>query len=170
MAQPKGRGIIIENAEVRHVAQYKSKASSNSSLLTITMTRPLANDIDYRKDPSTFRCSSYSATVPGQSAHAEPGKPNKLGEWFEMSLSSWRAEEMFQENAGMEFGQRASWTTDMLDDEGVFRDICHSALSLVSKMDGIGLANNNGLATAVGRAYRAGASTLRSGLRKYEYW
>lgn len=169
MEQPKGGGIVIEDVEVRHAARYKSN-TSNSGLLTITMTRPMAADVDYRKDPSVFRCSSYFAKTHGNPTPGDYNRINKPGEWFEMSLSSRRVEELFQENAGMDFGQAAGWTAEALDNEGVFGDICRPAFSMVSMMDGIGLANDNGLAAMVGGAHLRGSSTKGNGQRKYEYW
>lgn len=97
MAPPRDLGIVIAEVDIRHSAKYKSRAS-NSSLLTITMTRHLINEIDYRKDRSIIRFTSYSAAARGQ-VHGQVNKPD---EWFEAHLSSWRAEDMFRENAEME--------------------------------------------------------------------
>lgn len=64
--------------------------------------------------------------------------------WYEASISSARAERVFKENAGMEFGDEASWTADKLKEEGVFKNLYLPAIGMLEQMDGVGSGNDNG--------------------------
>lgn len=65
--------------------------------------------------------------------------------WYEASVSSGRAQQLFAENVDLEFGDRTCWDCEQLDREGVFEDICRPALGMITRMDAIGLLNDNGL-------------------------
>jgi hypothetical protein len=135
------------------------------------MTRPLINEIDYRKDRSIIRFTSCSSAargpVHGQVAGAKRNKPD---EWFEAHLSSWRAEDIFRENAEMQFGQRASWAAGTLDNEGIFQDIYRPAWGMIPLMDNIGSATDDAHAHAAGVNRDGRACPRGSGERKFEYW
>lgn len=129
-------GVTIKDACIQHLARYSSKAQ-NGRMLVIRMTKP----ITATQGQSNRAVFFHGTTNMAEDSRIGAGRPS---EWFEVSLVSTTAEEAFQQNKGLELGQRASWTPEMLEEGGAFEDICFPALCLISKMDNIGSSNNNG--------------------------
>ncbi|KAM0564424.1 hypothetical protein ACHAPJ_000637 [Fusarium lateritium] len=131
--QPKSAsGWFVDRVNIHHRAQYRNGANG-SSCLTIDMTRrverfPITSKEKYR----------------GQSVPVTPPEDGLLGQWFEASVSSIRAEELLKENAELEFGERSRWTPDTMEREGALKAVCEPALRMVSQMDQVGSSNENG--------------------------
>ncbi|RBR12180.1 hypothetical protein FVER53590_00860 [Fusarium verticillioides] len=124
--------LSVDRVRICHEARYRNGGKGPSCLKVIMIRR-------VEKLPGiprgTYRGQSVPVTAPAN------GRP---GQWFETSISSVRAEEIFQENIGLEFGDKTHWTPEILHHQGVFRAISEPALQMVRKMDHVGDSNSNG--------------------------
>ncbi|KAF4502187.1 hypothetical protein FAGAP_1607 [Fusarium agapanthi] len=131
--EPKSTSDLgVGRVRICHEARYRN-GGKGPSYLKVTMIRPVEKLPGVPK--GTYRGQSVPVTPPGN------GRP---GQWFETSISSVRAEEIFQENMGLEFGDKTHWTPEILHHQGVFRAISEPALQMVRKMDHVGDSNSNG--------------------------
>lgn len=64
--------------------------------------------------------------------------------WFEASISSVKAEELFVQNEELTLGEEAEWTAEQLKQDGVFRSLWGPALQMLKEMDSVGHHNSNG--------------------------
>ncbi|KAG4265551.1 hypothetical protein FPRO04_00166 [Fusarium proliferatum] len=129
----------VDRVRICHEARYRD-GKKGPSCLKVTMIRRVEKRPGIPK--GTYRGQSVPVTPPGN------GRP---GQWFEASISSVRAEEIFQENMGLEFGDKTHWTPDILHQQGVFRAISEPALQMVRKMDHVGDSNSNGQGPRTGQ-------------------
>ncbi|KAG9507578.1 hypothetical protein J7337_001131 [Fusarium musae] len=124
--------LTVDRVRICHEARYRNGGRGPSCLKVIMIRR-------VEKLPGiprgTYRGQSVPVTAPAN------GRP---GQWFETSISSVQAEEIFQENIGLEFGDKTHWTPEILHRQGVFRAISEPALQMVRKMDHVGDSNSNG--------------------------
>ncbi|KAF5552731.1 hypothetical protein FPHYL_8879 [Fusarium phyllophilum] len=132
-SEPKSTSnLSVDRVRICHEAQYRN-GGKGPSCLKVTMIRRVEKLPGIPK--GTYRGQSVPVTPPAN------GRP---GQWFETSISSVRAEEIFQENIGLEFGDKTHWTPEILHHQGVFRAISEPALQMVRKMDHVGDSNSNG--------------------------
>ncbi|KAF5600114.1 hypothetical protein FPANT_2691 [Fusarium pseudoanthophilum] len=124
--------LSVDRVRICHEARYRN-GGKGPSCLKITMIRRVEKLPGIPR--GTYRGQSVPVTAPVN------GRP---GQWFETSISSVRAEEIFQENIGLEFGNKTHWTPEILHHQGVFRAISEPALQMVRKMDHVGDSNSNG--------------------------
>ncbi|PNY22577.1 Uncharacterized protein TCAP_07099 [Tolypocladium capitatum] len=120
----------VASVNIRHVAQYRHQ-ETGGSMLSITMTKTLA--------PAERQEKRMKWCVTRQHTKGAPYI------FYQASVSSVRAEELFGENRDMKLGQETTWDSDKLEKEGVFEDICRRAFGMVTHMNHIGLLNDNGL-------------------------
>ncbi|KAL4730375.1 hypothetical protein ACLX1H_002409 [Fusarium chlamydosporum] len=85
-----------------------------------------------------YKGQSVPLTLPGN---------ERVGQWFEASISSIKAEDMLQENVGLELGERTRWNPDALQRYGALTAICEPAIRMVRQMDRVGDSNENGHGT-----------------------
>ncbi|KAF5617440.1 hypothetical protein F52700_12635 [Fusarium sp. NRRL 52700] len=131
--EPKSTSNLgVDRVRICHEARYRD-GEKGPSCLKVAMIRRVEKLPGIPK--GTYRGQSVPVTPPGN------GPP---GQWFETSISSVRAEEIFQENTGLEFGDKTHWTPEVLHQQGVFRAISEPALQMVTKMDHVGDSNSNG--------------------------
>ncbi|KAM4055050.1 hypothetical protein HRG_005859 [Hirsutella rhossiliensis] len=123
-------GATVESISIRHAARYR-QTQETGSILTVAMTKRLVPGEKHEKRMKWRLGQKLYEGVPCL--------------WYEVSVSSGRARDLFAENVGMAFGDRTSWDCEQLDREGVFEDICRPALGMITQMDEIGLLNDNGL-------------------------
>lgn len=129
-------GAVIDSVRIRQSAEYRNK-KTGGSMLTVNMFRTVRKSLDfYKNDKTAFRgiCNLSNPDLDVESPSL----------WFEASISSVRAKELFTENIRLPFGDSTSWGCEHLEADGVFEDICRPALGMITRMDGIGSANNNG--------------------------
>ncbi|KAF5713478.1 hypothetical protein FMUND_7942 [Fusarium mundagurra] len=124
--------LSVDKVRICHEARYRD-GGAGPSCLKVTMIRRVEKLPGIPK--GTYRGQSVPVTPPAN------GRP---GQWFETSISSVRAEEIFQENMGLEFGDKTHWTPEILHHQGVFRAISEPALRMVREMDHVGDSNSNG--------------------------
>ncbi|KAF5638248.1 uncharacterized protein FTJAE_5349 [Fusarium tjaetaba] len=124
--------LSVDRVRICHEAWYQD-GRKGPSCLKVTMIRRVEKLPGIPR--GTYRGQSVPVTAPAN------GRP---GQWFETSISSVRAEEIFQENIGLEFGDKTHWTPEILHHQGVFRAISEPALQMVRKMDHVGDSNSNG--------------------------
>lgn len=92
-------------------------------------------------------------TVPGKpltifklSPGASDRKPyQKLGHWYEVSISSSQLDELLEENKQLQLGEETRWTAKELLDADVAPSIYLPTCEMLKKMDGVGQHNHNGL-------------------------
>lgn len=132
-----------------HLARYQSK-SEDGRLLVVKMTKPVFRTRE-NNDMGVF--------------HGIVGLPkdkqNRAGfvsQWFEASIQSAKAEEVFRLNKSLEMGEKAGWTGEELDEAGVFEGICRLGLAMIPKMDSIGWANDNGYSASMSGTRTEGSS------------
>ncbi|CAH0049722.1 unnamed protein product [Clonostachys solani] len=131
------QGFSIDQVSIRHLARYRCDQVEGPQL-NIAMVRPLTKKTDYtsQKAPSLF----HGKTWFGANRLNKGQKPG-LDEWYEVSLSSSKADDVFRGNMNLGFGESAGWELSELD--GIWADICRPALDMLSQMDDIGATNNN---------------------------
>lgn len=162
MDQDARLGWQIERIGIRHLAKYRN-GSKGRSCLTITMTRIVMKLPHASNRPKTkFRGRTVPTSPPGK------GSPTQ---WFEAHVSSTRAEEIFEENLGLVFGERTGWTAEKMLKDGMLSAVCEPALRMVTQMDHIGESNSTsqGFQTTGGQAYGTIEST-RDGKQEYQFW
>ncbi|UNI14691.1 hypothetical protein JDV02_001293 [Purpureocillium takamizusanense] len=119
----------ITGIRVRHVAKYRQGEHGESELSVIMVKRMMVSQRRERR--ATWVVSDGD----------QQGQP---ATFYEASITSSRAKELFMENQGMKIGQRASWDCHVLEAEGVFKAICRPAFEMIALMDEIGMLNDNG--------------------------
>lgn len=120
----------VDSVSIRHVAQYRHK-KAGGSMLSLTMIKRLV--------PAGRQEKRMKWSVTRQHTKGAPYL------FYKASVSSVRAEELFAENRAMKLGEETTWDCDKLEKEGVFEDICRPAFGMVTRMNHIGLLNDNGL-------------------------
>ena len=68
----------------------------------------------------------------------------KLGHWFEASISSVQLDSILEENRKLEIGEMAQWTPEQTSTLDIVNSICYLADEMLKKMDGVGQYNDNG--------------------------
>ena len=96
-------------------------------------------NIEIKDSPSTGGKVWTASTSPV----ARLGK-DRLDAWYEISVSSARADELFEQNKWLELGEEASWTTESLSTANVAQAMYLPACEMIKKMDGVGYWNENG--------------------------
>lgn len=91
-------------------------------------------------------------------------------QWFEASLRSAKADKAFELNKSLQTGEKAGWTSEELDEAGVFDGICRLGLSLIPKMDSIGMANENGYSQSMGTDAKLEGGNSDSAVYKPGFW
>uniref|UniRef100_A0A0B7JPM6 Uncharacterized protein n=1 Tax=Bionectria ochroleuca TaxID=29856 RepID=A0A0B7JPM6_BIOOC len=131
------QGFSIDQVSIRHVARYRCDQLEGPQL-NVTMVRPFTKKTDYtsQKSPSLFRGKTWFGTN-----RLNKGQKSSLDEWYEVSLSSSKADDVFRGNMNLGFGESAGWELNELD--GIWADICRPALDMLSQMDDIGATNDN---------------------------
>lgn len=160
-------GIFVERIEIKYLVRYK--ALDASSLLDITMTRPIKKSAESGVTSSVFRGTSDFAAIKRRSPRGGPHQ------WIEASISSSILEGILGRNVRMGFAERSRWTSEELKAAGAFEDICRPGLDMISCMDGIGAANDNGRGpsgqTSVdGPSRSRGSGNGIGSTTKFEYW
>lgn len=147
---------------MRHVARYRDGQGGNT-FLNITMWQ--ATNMDWDVVEESSRSTRDIRVEPSENDDTK-GVANV---WYEASISSARAEKVFQENAGIEFGEEVQWKETELRSEGVFKDLYLPAIGMVEKMDRIGAGNNNGRNPFDGDVL-TGSDARIGDLKEKQYW
>ncbi|EXM11562.1 hypothetical protein NOF04DRAFT_1915 [Fusarium oxysporum II5] len=157
--EPKSTSNLgVDKVRICHEARYRN-GGKGPSCLKVTMIRRVEKLPGIPK--GTYRGQSVPVTPPGN------GRP---GQWFETSISSTRAEEIFQENMGLEFGDKTHWTPETLQHQGVFRAISEPALQMVSQMDHVGDSNSNGQGPRTDRQSYSAAQDSKDRQKGKYFW
>jgi hypothetical protein len=69
----------------------------------------------------------------------------KLGEWFEVSISSAQLNGILEQNEKLVLGEEAKWTPEEVSDLDIAKSIYLPALEMLKQMDGVGQYNHNGI-------------------------
>jgi len=133
---------------VRHIARYTSK--DGRSLLDLTYLRDM--DVQF-PEGGEHDDSSRLEAFPMTEAVAR----GVFSSWYEASVSSVKAEEIFVENEGIATGDESQWDIGTLSAAGVLEALYTPALEMVRQMDGVGATVDNGQ----GGRYRAPAWNVR---------
>jgi len=128
--------IDVDIVRIRRNAQYRS--TDRMSILNVTEV----NDLSLRSRPIDEK-TAYHAFATGSAQH--PYGEARLPLWFEIGIKSAKAEEHFEQNLKLEFGEEVAWTQETMMKAGVLKAICQPASDLVKQMDGVGFWNCNGL-------------------------
>jgi hypothetical protein len=127
----------LNGIRVRYTCDYRS--SHENSALSITEVVDLKIErVRVAGGKRVFSATEYT-TKP------RPGCPHS---WYEVGILSTAALEAFKENESLGIGEEASWTTDKLEQAGVFSALYLTACKMVKRIDGIGFYNDNGVRPA----------------------
>ncbi|KAJ4137777.1 hypothetical protein NW768_003367 [Fusarium equiseti] len=151
-------GWHVERVRVCHEATYRNGAKGPSCLKT-TMFRVV------ERIPGTSK-SLYR----GQSVPVALPRHGQIPQWYEATISSIKAEDVLQENVGLELGEQASWSTDELKRHGAFKAVCEPAIRMVRQMDKVGNSNENGHGTQTDQPPFDAVQYLEDKEKKYSYW
>jgi hypothetical protein len=127
----------LNGIRVRHTFDYRS--SHGNSALSITEVVDLKIErVRVAGGKRVFSATEYTAK----------SKPGCLHSWYEVGIWSTVALEVFKENQSLEIGEEASWTTEKLENAGVFSALYLTACKIIKRIDGIGFYNDNGVRPA----------------------
>ncbi|KAI1068248.1 hypothetical protein LB507_004847 [Fusarium sp. FIESC RH6] len=151
-------GWHIERTRICHEATYRNGAKG-PSCLTTTMFRVV------ERIPGTAK-----GLYRGQSVPVALLSHGQIGQWYEASISSIKAEDVLQENVGLELGEQTSWSTDEMKRLGAFKAVCEPAIRMVRQMDKVGNTNENGHGTQTDQPPFDAIQYLEDKEKKYSYW
>ena len=152
-------GRSVESVRIRHVARYQHK-DAGSAHLCIEMKQDLsAGEV-------IFDRRKWATPKQRDRDQARPSS------WYEAYVASDVAQELFDENVGLNIGCLTSWTVNNLQEEGVFCDMCQIAVSMVKQLDDVGMYNDNGLDIRGGNAlqFTKTSQNLQRKKGDYQYW
>ena len=136
--------------DVRVMTKWQHKHLGGlKSLLEITEVEQL--DIHPTTDDCSIMASlagwePFTASPRGKREAREKHRQGDPSRWYEMAVVSYDANMTFQKNASLQVGDEANWTVDqLLVDMRVLPALCQPALIMLTKMDSVGRADNNGL-------------------------
>jgi hypothetical protein len=124
----------LAGVRVHRISRYKS--NNAKSILKITNLQLLDILIFSAPDAIYFKLSPVPACC----------KPcEKLGEWFEVSMSSTQLDDILEQNEKLGLGEEAEWTPEEISDLDIAKSIYLPALEMLKQMDGVGQYNHNGI-------------------------
>lgn len=124
-----GRDIRVFAITLRRQKRYESRLRP-SIFLDITEVQDLHIE-RLADEPDVIRAC---AKCP-----AEMIRDNRL--WYEVSLSSSVAEDIFGENIDLELGETVAWTPDQVVESKVIENLSLTARDIVTRIDGVGYWN-----------------------------
>lgn len=134
----------LEELQVKRVLRYPSE--DGSSTLNITEVQSL--DIQGSAVPNNEQVSVFE----GAPGHNNQPPTEKLGQWWEATISSPEADAAFEENKTLELGDEPTWTPDTLSKMHVASALYLPACEMLKQMDGVGFLNRNGIERATDEA------------------
>jgi hypothetical protein len=124
----------LAGVRVHRISRYKSNDAK--STLKISNLQLLDILIFSAPDGVHFKLSPVPASC----------KPcEKLGEWFEVSMSSAQLNGILEQNEKLGLGEEAKWTPEEVSDLDIAKSIYLPALEMLKQMDGVGQYNHNGI-------------------------
>ena len=123
----------VQDLQVRHVAPYEN---SNDPSCLMQMSMVFAMDFERRQESSHRYVINAKKTV-------DDTANGFFTCWYEVSLSSAKVMERFQQNQHIQLGQETSWTSQDLKKEGVYKSLYLPACAIIREMDNIGAKNRN---------------------------
>ncbi|PMD26780.1 hypothetical protein NA56DRAFT_654562 [Hyaloscypha hepaticicola] len=122
----------LAGVRVHRISRYKSNDAK--SILKISNLHLLDILMFSAPDGTYFKLSPVPADC----------KPcEKLGEWFEVSISSTHLNGFLEQNEKLVLGEEAKWTPEEISDLDVAKSIYLPALEMLKQMDGVGQYNHN---------------------------
>ncbi|KAF4634029.1 hypothetical protein G7Y89_g4089 [Cudoniella acicularis] len=70
---------------------------------------------------------------------------SQLGSWYEVGISSTKADDLFKQNKSLELGSEAGWTPESISRLEAARSMYLPACGMLKQMDGIGYHNDHGV-------------------------
>jgi hypothetical protein len=126
----------FELAGVRVHQNFRYKSNDAKSILKISNLYLLDTLMFSAADGVYFKLSPVPADF----------KPcEKLGEWFEVSISSAQLDSILEQNEKLDLGEEAKWTPEELSELDIAKSIYLPALQMLKQMDGVGQYNHNGI-------------------------
>jgi hypothetical protein len=147
--------IHFQSIRIRRHSRYRSYDSK--TLLNIMEVHNL--DIDWEEGENVVMFFVTSSE-----------KPNSV--WYEISLESVKAKVAFKDNLNLGLGEETEWTAELLLESGVvMKDICVPANYIITKMDGVGFYNDNGIKPLLAEAESlASTKPPREKRPGFTYW
>lgn len=126
----------LAGVRVHRICRYKSHNAK--SILKVSEMHAL--------DMQMISVPEKTLTVFKLSPGPSDWKPcEKLGKWYEVSISCTQLNDMLEENQKLELSEETRWEAKDLLDADVARSLYLPACEMLKKMDGIGQHNHNGL-------------------------
>lgn len=136
--------IGVYRLNVRHIARLRSQ--DEKSHLDVTNVQAMTMCEEREEAPSSLlvriEARPDSTNAPG----------GRVASWYEASVSSARADDLFRQNETLRVGDEPDWTVERLQEAGVFRDLYGPAAAMVKRMDGVGVLGDNGQGERLSRA------------------
>jgi hypothetical protein len=155
--EPISKRFELAGVRVYRICQYKSKdvksilKISELNLLDIVPSNP-------------EKSLTYFKLLPGPAGRKAC---TRLGQWFEVSISSVQLDSLLEQNKNLEFGEEAAWTPEEVSDLEIAKSIYLPACEMLKKMDGIGQHNDNGIDVRSGMSTATSQATPKP---KEEFW
>lgn len=146
--------VIVTNARVRQVCRFQSR--DEKAYLDVTRILPLEK---VSQDDVYCKMKNIKADQ----------KAGVFSQWYEVSISSVRLEEILKQNENLVPGDHANWTVDQLQEEGIFTDLYNQAVEVVKRINGVGVDCDNGIEERQ-RLEREEISRRSQGVRKKYAW
>ena len=122
---------ITADLSIQAVTLRRQKCYGSEAHPSISLCITEVQDLYIQHAADSTNLIRARAKPPGQMVH-----DNRL--WYEVSLSSSVAEEMFKSNIDLELGEVASWTPREMVEAGVFEELSLVARDLVTRIDNVG--------------------------------
>ncbi|KAL7927500.1 hypothetical protein ACQKWADRAFT_276948 [Trichoderma austrokoningii] len=130
----------FECITMRQVAKYRHEKKVDNSLLSITMNYTLEESVSPAICGRTEKNLGKKRKFVISDGASNSALPHQ---YLEASITSSRVSALFEENVRLGNGDKATWNTDLLEEQGVFGDILRPAFGMITHMDLIGASNNS---------------------------
>ncbi|KAK3935928.1 hypothetical protein QBC46DRAFT_322499 [Diplogelasinospora grovesii] len=142
-AVPDHFGVLVTSLRV--LTKWRYLSVDERSALDITEVEKMVVDPCHDAPPEIDgeRWSTWSASPWTPEIARRMRAKGEFPWWYEASVVSPEAEELFRQNDRLRLGEKADWDAEMLKATGILASIYKPALQLLKKMDQVGANENN---------------------------
>ena len=137
--EARGSTATVNQVRAHHVARCRSR--DKATFLDVVQIQEM--EIEERQDGDISRLRAVS----------NPGRQVINGYfpcWYEASVSSVKAEELFMQNEDLKYGEKTAWTLETFQQNKIIDRLVDRATEMVKKINGVGVLCNNGIGDQYG--------------------
>ncbi|KAH6670732.1 hypothetical protein B0J14DRAFT_102216 [Halenospora varia] len=132
-------GFALNDVRVHQIGNYRSRDSE--SMLKVSKVQNLVVRRKKTADElsKVYVCFPFVTTAKPCEIHGQ------MSSWYEVSISSVKADELFKQNEILELGDEAGWSPESISKLNAAQALYLPACEMLKQMDGIGYHSDNGL-------------------------